>query len=238
MKTFLSFIICFTAVVCSYGQLSPYYINTTLYNDLPTPHFLVTLDTLENAKVLKDIHSRFPADWIDQYRSVEIRSSCDGTKKKAFGTSDTLTASQIALFKEANSNCRIDVIVDYIPDNTLQYNPPRTMEFALTMIPIKQASFPGGRSDMDTYILHNTKNKISEQAFDDIERTVIRFKVDEEGDVFDTTILQSSDDAAIDQLLLQALCKMPRWQPALDAQGRALIQEFEFVFGSALLNGC
>ena len=64
---------------------------------------------------------------------------------------------------------------------------------------------------------------------------LIHFTVTVEGKVSNASIIESSKDPEIDKLLLKAIRKMPDWKPAVDAEGKNVEQEFEFIVGN---EGC
>jgi TonB family protein len=81
------------------------------------------------------------------------------------------------------------------------------------------------------YISENTISAISEK----IERAVVRFTVNEPGEIADAQISKTSGDPGIDELLLGVINNMPAWKPAEDANGAKVEQEFVFTVGN---DGC
>lgn len=197
--------------------------------------YLLTLDTLNQAKTLNDINARYKSSWVASYLSVELSSTCGGVVKKAVGTDDKLTDQQLDILKMADFGCRIDVIVDYIPQNTLKDNPPRKMNFALTVIPIIEAKYPGGYHHLKTYLKENILDKIDNATVEQVALARVRFYINEEGQASDPEIFLTSDHEQIDQLILQAIDNMPTWSPAKDANGKIISQGFEFTLGTTLL---
>ena len=79
-------------------------------------------------------------------------------------------------------------------------------------------------------------NKISETyPSKQIPWAMAKFTVNEEGEIVDAKISTPSKDPKIDQLLLDALSKMPKWIPAEDSKGLKVKQEFTF---RTINNGC
>lgn len=199
------------------------------------PYQMVTLDSLQEAKTLSDVNARYRGDWVARYISVALTTDCDGTKREAVGPDDVLTPQQLELLHQAGPNCKVDVLVDYIPDNKLQHNPPRQMNFSLRIMPIFEAKFPGGTQQLKAYLKKNFHDEILAAGMDPIKLVRVRFQVGQEGQAADTRIVQSSGNSGVDQLIENAICNMPIWLPAKDAQGRAITQEFEFTMGTDLL---
>ena len=224
--------------VPAFAQYSGFSIFGTRTNPFLEPYMFITLDTMDGAKTLSDINAKYRADWVDSYISVEVATYCRGTVKKAVGKNDVLTPQQLELIRAAGDNCEINIAVNYIPKNTLKDNPPRQMNFSLAMIPIYEAQFPGGQSQLENYLRENTVGKISEEKFKEVELVRVKFNVNEQGQVTDVDMITASKDPAIDKMVLDALCNMPQWTPARDAKGNQIVEEFEFTMGNLLLYGC
>ncbi len=235
MKVYLLATIFLFIALSGSSQEIGYEIFGTQTNPHVGPYPLVTLDTLSEAKTLADIHARYRASWVADYRSVTIATVCNDEVKSAAGPNATLTRAQMDILRAATTDCRIEVEVDYIPANTLRDNPPRKMKFSLTPIPIFEAKFPGGNEHLNAYLEQNIVDQISEETKCQIELAKIKFSLSTTGQVLDVQIFKTSGDPKVDQLILNAFCNMPRWQPAENAAGEKFAQEFEFNMGTALL---
>jgi TonB family protein len=67
------------------------------------------------------------------------------------------------------------------------------------------------------------------------DRAIVSFVVSEEGTVTNPAIITSSKTPKIDQIILDAIRKMPSWKPAVDAKGNRMPQTFRITFG---YDGC
>ncbi|GJM34571.1 MAG: hypothetical protein DHS20C18_35720 [Saprospiraceae bacterium] len=218
-----------------FSQVVGYDVFGTHTNPHIGPYSLITLDTLKEAKTLNDIHAMYRSFWVASYIAVEVSSTCKGIVKKAASTNDTLTDEQMGILKMADVGCRIDVVVDYIPENTLKDNPPRRMDFSMTMIPIYEAKYPGGYQYLKKYLKENAIDEISATTAGQVELAAVRFNVNEEGQVSEAQIFKTSGVDKVDKLLLEAICNMPKWRPAENAKGKKISQEFELRMGTLLL---
>ncbi len=226
----------FIFLTCSaFSQAVGYDVFGTQTNPRRGPYSLLTLDTLQEAKTLKDINARYRPSWVATYLSVEIASNCQGMVKKAVSSSDTLTQEQMDILKKADLGCSIEVVVDYIPENNLKYNPPRQMSFSLTPIPIFEAKYPGGYPQLKAYLKENIIDELPRAMVEQVALVKVRFNISDEGQVDDAQIFETSNDDKIDQLILKAICNMPRWTPAENSKGIKITQEFEFTMGTILL---
>ena len=233
-NTFVSLVFLLLAFT-GLSQPVGYDVFGTLTHPFASPYSLVTHDTLKDARTLKDIYARYRSSWVANYISVAISSTCQGVVKRAVSTNDTLTLEQMNLLKRADAGCSIDVVVDYIPENSLKNNPPRKMNFSLRPVPIFEAKYPGGPQQLNLYLKENIMDKIPVTTVEQIELAKVRFNIDEEGKVVDAQVFQTSEEVGVDDLIIDALCNMPKWSPAKDSEGKKITQEFEFSMGTDLL---
>jgi TonB family protein len=236
MKINLTTLLLLLLAFSGFSQEVGYTVFGTQTNPYSVPGYsLITLDSLQDAKTLTDIHARYRSSWVASYIAVEVASTCQGVVKKAAGKNDTLTPAQLDILKMADADCSIQVEVDYIPQNNLTYNPPRKMDFSLKMVPVFEAKFPGGDQALKKFIKENTIDKISKAKVGQIELAQISFTINEDGQVTNARLFKSSEEDMIDQLLLEAICNMPTWLPAKNSKGLKITQEFEFSIGTSLL---
>ena len=205
------------------------------YGVLTNPHTHwyapVTLDTLLKARTLSDINSRHKNEWVSRYKEVAISSTCNGQTRKASSPNNQLNAEQLNLLKAAHPDCLVEVDIHYIPNNNLQDNPARTMNAVLTVVPIKEAKFPGGYLQLKEYLRKNIISQIPTE----VELAKVRYTVDAHGQATDVNFLTSSGEKAVDQLIEKAICNMPLWTPAENLDGQRITQEFELTLGTMML---
>jgi TonB family protein len=109
-------------------------------------------------------------------------------------------------------------------------------QYSITIVPAMEAEFPGGFKQISTYLNDNFFNKITQKGnTDKIRQTSLKFTINEEGKVVNSKIFNTSSDVKIDQLLLEAINKMPKWKPAKNSKGIKVKQEFMIPFGGG---GC
>ena len=79
--------------------------------------------------------------------------------------------------------------------------------------------------------LHKAITKIPEGVFEIYNVTSVNFSVDPTGAIVKAYINDTSLNEEADNILLQAVCDMPRWKPARYADGEVTQQNFVFVVG-------
>ena len=107
---------------------------------------------------------------------------------------------------------------------------------AVTVVPETEAEYPGGFKQITGYLRANVFNKISgATASEKIQQAIVKFTVNENGEILEAKISKTSTDPTIDNLILNAINKMPKWKPAENANGIKVKQEMTIPFGSG---GC
>lgn len=196
----------------------------------------IKLEKLQNAHLISDIIPYFPAAWIMSYVSVEIAAVSEGDTLKASGVDQILTDEQIYAVNSAGLGTEIIIDIKYISENPVNnISEERKMKYSTTVVPEKEAEFPDGYQQLLKYLKGNAIDKLSVKEYEKIEQVVIRFTVDEEGNIANAQIFKTSGDTDIDELLLGAVHNMPKWIPAEDSKGIKVRQEFLFTLSNA---GC
>lgn len=203
----------------------------TVYNSIH-----VTNQELTEAKTLIDLNSRYKSSWVKKYISVEISAIQKGQLKTEKAPNDKITPKQRKLISSADLGSEIIVKVNYVPENNLQENEPKEMEFSFVIEPDFQAEFPGGKEALKKYLHKETIEKITDGSIKRYNLSAVTFTIDENGAVidakiFDTSLMTGAKDEKTDKILLEAICNMPRWKPATYANGAKIKQNFALSVG-------
>jgi TonB family protein len=173
--------------------------------------------------------------------SVEIITSNSGKVLSTVSQSDLFTPDQKNKMKTADlgTDLKVKISFKYRNEPTDKFGIGNKMiqcEGLITIVPATEAEFPGGTNQIAEYFNENVLNKVSESVIaQKIPQAVLKFTVNEDGQIINASISRSSNDAALDKLLLEAVNKMPQWKPATNAQGIRVRQEFSLPFGNV---GC
>ncbi|MEO8149630.1 MAG: energy transducer TonB [Bacteroidia bacterium] len=201
--------------------------------------FPVNNETLSEAKLISDIVTGYPINWITSYDFVEILVTSKSKAIKAVSTSDVLTTEQKSLLNKIDMGTNIVVNVKY------KYNNPFSNEIenndihtTITAVPDNQAEYVGGYDQMTKYLNEKGIKKTFEAGPKQFQRIAVGFTVNEQGEITNTKILTSSGDSKTDKLLIEAINKMPKWKPAENSNGMKVKQEFKFSFGMLGGDGC
>ena len=228
-KIFLSafFILSTWVLVCAQEEATiPFQVNVN-YTPLS-----ISQEQLLNAKTLSDLNRMFKPEWVKEYLWVEISSINDGKLISIKGENNILKQKHKDFLKRIDLPAPITVRVHYIPDNTLSYNEAREESFTFSVFPPKSAEFKKGKQELEKYLKEEAIEKIPNGLLKEYDLAVVKFTINEQGQVVDTSIFQSTKDDQIDNHLYNVICDMPDWIPAEYDNGIKVRQEFALTIGN------
>lgn len=191
---------------------------------------------LNGAKLLSDLISGYPTNWISNYVSVEILATCAGKSMKAISANDVLTTEQKNILKTADLGTEIIINAKYkIKNPVTNLIEESKMTFSAMEVPDMEAEYVGGKEQLIKTIKENVSNKIPESTLKKLQPIVIRFTVNEGGEIAGAFVTKTSGDLKIDKVLLEVINKMQNWKPAQNTNGIKVKQEFIFGVGNV---GC
>ena len=221
-----------------------------IYEIMPQFSRYFALPYNDRAQFDKQVITIYPQAYIypqDNYNyllgfvSVEISAICDGKVITSMSKSDTITPEQKDILNTADLGTDISIKIKFNYRNGAIGNHGNAGkiyegEYAVTVIPQTEAEYPGGFKKFTQYFTENVFNKMPEQpATEKIQQAVLKFTIDEEGQIVDARIAKTSSDPKIDRIILDATNKMPRWIPAQNSMGSKIKQEFSIPMGGG---GC
>lgn len=198
----------------------------------------VNKQTLSSAKTLVDLISGYPSSWISEYSSVEITGTCGGKICKAEGKDETLNAEQQKLLNNLDLCADVVIHVKYRSKSSSGLVENYKINVSLTLIPDVEAEYLGGTDELNKFIKENALNYIPEATSKKITGAIVKFTVNENGEVSNVQLSRTTGDTSVDQLLMETLSKMPKWKPAENADGIRVKQDFELSLNGARSGGC
>ncbi len=175
-----------------------------------------------------------------EYVSIEISAMVNGKVVASKSVNDKLTAEQKNMLSAADLGTDIHLKIKFKYKNGLIENADSKIikgELAITIVPAKEAEYPGGFKKMTEYLTKNVNNKIPEKSTSEtILQGIIKFTVNEQGSVMDVKIFSTPTDPQASKLLLDAMYNMPKWKPAENSKGIKVKQEFSIPVGGG--GGC
>ncbi len=196
------------------------------------PAIFIQENKLDEINTLTDLDKRYPTSWVKEYISVEISAYKNGTQTKASGISDVLNQAQKELIRLADRSSDIAVSVMYLPKNSLKNNTVKQYDFKVTIMPNKNAIYSEGAAQLIPYLQKNSIVNIEAGSFTGYDLTAIKFTITEQGHIADIQVVLPSKDTKIDEMLVTAISKMPKWKPASFSNGLNVKQIFVLTIGN------
>lgn len=187
---------------------------------------------LLEAETIGDLNPHFHADWIKSYRQVKISSTVDLQPRSALSANESLSSEQLAIMQTADVGSEIAVEITYLPENDLKQNDDKVYDFAFTIYPEGEASFPGGAEALQTYLDNRLTSRIGDHVFSGYKLAAIKFTIDHTGNVVNPHVFWSAEDEETDSLMLETINSMPRWKPAFFDNGTPVSQDFALMVGN------
>ncbi|PHS03633.1 MAG: hypothetical protein COA88_15490 [Kordia sp.] len=197
----------------------------------------VTKGKLQKAQVLSHFIEGYPTNWISAYISVEISSRRNGFEANLFSDNNILSNAQKKLLANIDLDTEIVVKVKYNIKNAITHALEESeMNVSLTVIPEVEAEYVGGYEKMITYLKNNSIDKIGIISNMQVQSSVIKFTIGKNGKANNVKLNKTTGNTEIDALLVDLLDNMPKWNPAKNAKGKSVPQQFEFKIGG--MGGC
>ena len=179
-------------------------------------------------------------DEFVQYVSVEISTTCNGKQCTASSRGKALSEEQKHLLNNtdlgSDATLKIKFYLTDI-DNLNHNNELIDGEQTITIVPEKEAEFPGGYSQIAPSLMQSIQAKTFEKmSLQSLQQLVVRFTITEIGNPVDIKIIKSSMDLRTDQLMIDIINNMKGWKPAENSKGIKQRQEFTIPLGGS--GGC
>lgn len=199
--------------------------------DLVYPPLSIPKTQRDKAESIVDLNKHFKSSWIKEYKSVEVSTIQNGIKKKSIGKNNVLTQEQKDMMKSADTGTETLIKVRYIPDNTLKHNDVKEFKFSFLVHPENKAKYIGGEKELKKYLKEKVMDNIPDDIFRQYQVAIVKFIVDEEGQINSPKLFWTSKDENFDELMLETVREMPKWKPAEYEDGTKTKQEVAFTVG-------
>lgn len=217
-------------IVCAQDSVASTFAFTYEVNRV-YPSVSIKKKALADAQNLSDLNRRYEADWVRKYLLVEFTAIRQGKNLTISGESDVLTDAQKDLLLHADSGTEVRIRVKYMPENNLKHNEAKEMSFNLYIDPQSDAHFIGGDRKLQDYLKRNAIGLVATEKFKQYQLAAYKFTVAEDGSILNPHVLWSSEDEQIDEVMLSAICNMPRWNPAQYSDGTNVHQDYVLSVG-------
>jgi len=192
---------------------------------------------LHKSRTLNDFIEGYPVNWISAYISVEISSIDKGVEEKLVSENAILSIEQIAMLANLDIGAEVIVKVKYntkdIITEVLEVN---EMNVSLTVIPEVEAKYSGGYEKMITYLKKNSIDCVVALSNKGPKSLELKFLINEYGKAVDIKLIKKSGKIEVNNLLIELLENMPKWEAAKNLKTKNVSQQFNFRISSS--NGC
>lgn len=94
-------------------------------------------------------------------------------------------------------------------------------------MPVTEATFIGGNDQIVSYLKENIVPHVA-MGIGWLKPPIVNFTVNAQGATEDVVLVGTSGNSELDERLIEVIENMPPWKPAMDANGKATAQAFEF----------
>ena len=190
----------------------------------------ITYGKLKDAKLIRDIVSGHPINWISEYDAVEILVISNGVETKTISKNEVLTAEQKHVFNSIKMSGAIFFKINYKTKNSVfDELDSREMNISIAVVPDTPAEYIGGYEQMINYIKSHSTDKIVGKTMGKLQFTRLDFVINTNGTVGKVEVRDSSGDAEVDAVLKKTLSEMPKWKPAKNLDGKPVNQKLELI---------
>jgi len=204
----------------------------------------IDLDRLIGVNYPKGYNHSYPTESdymkVIDYVSVEVSAVHNGKVYSVKSIDSKLTSEQKNSLNAADQGTDINISIKFKYKNGLTDNAAGKIikgELTVTVVPEKEAEYPGGFKKMTDYLNKNVITKISKtKASENLMEGTVKFTVDEQGRVMDVKIFSAPTDPQASKIVLDAMYNMPKWKPAETSKGVKVKQEFNIPLSNG--GGC
>ena len=196
------------------------------------PPLSFSMEELSKVESILDLNPYFKSNWVRNYEEIEVHTIKNGEPIVSRSSAIALTSEQKEEILSADLVTSTIVKIKYLPENNLQNNTSKDFDFSYVIAPAKRASYPGGKEELRDFLIAEAINNDEFNNLGEQDIAAIKFKVDREGNIIDTEIFSSSNNEEVDRLLLNAICKMPKWSPASYDSGQNVEEEYALMVGN------
>lgn len=185
----------------------------------------LTINSIQKPDNLDDIIPYYPHSWIDDYKNVEITVTRGEQLLSANGNDANLNDKQQELLNSLFVGDRLSITTNYSTVNGITGEKTVSkMEVKYLIVPEFQATYEEDEKALRKHFYSLVVDPLNEQEL--IFDVSVQFIIDEGGSVKDVQLKNSSGNKSTDELILNSVSKMHKWNPSHNADGKKFKQEF------------
>jgi TonB family protein len=196
----------------------------------------ITRKELNGAVAIHEFIPNYPVNWIENYKSITLIASKGQHETRMALPGVKISDEMKQLFSSVETNTDLHFKVEYTTRNSITDElDAHEFNYWATLVPHKQARFKQGNDSLIHYLREQTEAIVREKYHDYLGLVGVQFEISTEGKVTNVRLKESSKNEAFDAFMMKAIRDLPSWEPAVDENGKKVVQEFEFILS---LNGC
>jgi len=186
------------------------------------------------ATSLENLSADFPSSWIDNYKTVTLRS--EETEQFVIGLNNELNQGQRAFLDAVPVGGRFQLRVDYERRSEGGRMEKKVFEHIYTRAPDTDAAFGDSPFALAQYLeTHFDWDLLDGWKKEKAPGVEVKFVINSHGELEDLRVVDSNVPCTVHNSIFEVLKGMPRWTPARLESGETVRQEFRLVLGE---NGC
>lgn len=197
----------------------------------------ITLNQLQNAKSIIDILPDEATETLSEFREVKVDTLPNNYKTAIEGVDETLNQDQLDLLQSTGyssnfyleSKCKNQKTRKAALEN---YH----LVYYLTVVPEKAATYPGGQNSVANYLEKNSEEQMASIEWAALRPGKVSFTVTKKGTISQVRLNSTCGTPSFDKHVIELIKTLPnQWEPATNAKGQQVHQEFVFFYGQ---KGC
>lgn len=178
----------------------------------------------------------YPESDLQKILSIESFDIQNIATNEIFSSkSELITSDQKKLLNSINLGLSVKITVHFKYLGETDNKKIINGDYYVSIIPTVEANFPGGHDKMAEFFNNNVINLMTNPRDKEIIwRSEVKFKIDENGNIKEVKLINTTSDLELDKLVIAATNKMPKWVPAKNSNGKNVEQEVVVRF----MRGC
>jgi hypothetical protein len=215
--------------------VSPEKAESDYYYGIGSRFAAISKTDLRNATTIFPFNSDLENEGIEAVNSTEIIiiENDKQTDRREYGDSENLSDAQKALFKSLDYSSNFSMRTNFTEKATTElgledkkYNPH------YTVVPETQAYYLQGETAILSYLIENSKAETTNLDNKKVRPAKVYYTITKAGILTNVRMDRTTGYPVLDKKLTKLISEIPgQWEPAKNAKGETVAQEFAFTFG-------
>ncbi|MFT4679305.1 MAG: hypothetical protein ACI84C_001930 [Flavobacteriales bacterium] len=206
--------------------------------DIDSRFTKMTRTKLNELRSIEDIFPYDPSSPIIKYNNIRVYANYLDKDHFEVGSTEIFNKAQLEVLSSAEYSTTVLITATCIRIKAYTEELENDSLFCYrTIVPEHEAQFTSGLDALLLYLRNNSKDKVSIIDENYVQKGKLYFTITRNGEISNIRVDATSGYPRIDNDFIELLANMPsKWQPAKNAFGVNIDQEFVFFFGAGA--GC